>query len=93
MIKMYFLIFLLPDSSSESSSSCSTGGATNCHSQSSCVDYNPGYCCHCRSAHFGNGRVCLQEGTLCIHIFFKKKANHTMTDRSVNKLLYKVHIC
>ncbi|XP_021945973.1 nidogen isoform X2 [Folsomia candida] len=51
------------ESSPESSSSCASGGVTSCHSQASCVDYNPGFCCQCRrhGNFFGNGRVCLQE--------------------------------
>lgn len=54
------------ESSPESSSSCASGGVTSCHSQASCVDYNPGFCCQCRrhGNFFGNGRVCLQEGNV-----------------------------
>ncbi|CAG7838551.1 unnamed protein product [Allacma fusca] len=49
------------DSSSEISSSCSVG-ATNCHSQAECIDYEPGFCCACGQGYYGNGRTCLQDG-------------------------------
>ncbi|ODM99647.1 Nidogen-1 [Orchesella cincta] len=51
------------ESSSEASSSCAAGGFTSCHSSANCVDYEPGFCCQCTRGFYGNGRVCLQNGT------------------------------
>lgn len=38
-------------------------GATSCHSKANCVDYESGFCCHCKEGHFGNGKSCLPIGT------------------------------
>ncbi|XP_076380705.1 nidogen isoform X3 [Megalopta genalis] len=37
--------------------SCRTG-ATTCHSKASCMDYEVGFCCHCKQGFFGNGKSC-----------------------------------
>ncbi|XP_076628478.1 nidogen isoform X5 [Colletes latitarsis] len=37
--------------------SCRTG-ATTCHSKATCVDYEIGFCCHCKQGFFGNGKSC-----------------------------------
>lgn len=37
-------------------------GSTMCHSQGTCVDHNPGFCCQCGQSWFGNGRTCLPKG-------------------------------
>ncbi|XP_031842323.2 nidogen isoform X2 [Nomia melanderi] len=37
--------------------SCRTG-ATTCHSKATCVDYEVGFCCHCKEGFFGNGKSC-----------------------------------
>ncbi|XP_060821543.1 nidogen-like isoform X2 [Bombus pascuorum] len=34
-------------------------GATTCHSRATCVDYEVGFCCHCKQGFFGNGKSCL----------------------------------
>ncbi|XP_076766279.1 nidogen [Xylocopa sonorina] len=36
---------------------CRTG-ATSCHSKATCVDYEVGFCCHCKQGFFGNGKSC-----------------------------------
>ncbi|KAK9309648.1 hypothetical protein QLX08_000853 [Tetragonisca angustula] len=37
---------------------CRTG-ATTCHNRATCVDYEVGFCCHCKQGFFGNGKSCL----------------------------------
>ncbi|CAK9821012.1 Ndg [Anthophora plagiata] len=32
--------------------------ATDCHSKATCVDYEVGFCCHCKRGYFGNGKSC-----------------------------------
>ncbi|XP_051169856.1 nidogen isoform X3 [Leptopilina boulardi] len=46
------------DSMSNQQKTCSIG-ATSCHSKANCVDYESGFCCHCKQGHFGNGKSCL----------------------------------
>ncbi|XP_072345860.1 uncharacterized protein nid2a isoform X9 [Scyliorhinus torazame] len=33
-----------------------------CSHHASCTDYSSGFCCHCHSGYYGNGRECLPEG-------------------------------
>ncbi|XP_048455802.1 uncharacterized protein nid2a isoform X1 [Rhincodon typus] len=33
-----------------------------CSQQAYCADYSTGFCCHCHSGYYGNGRECLPEG-------------------------------
>ncbi|XP_067895206.1 uncharacterized protein nid2a isoform X2 [Heterodontus francisci] len=33
-----------------------------CSQQAYCADYSSGFCCHCHSGYYGNGRECLPEG-------------------------------
>ncbi|XP_078418707.1 uncharacterized protein nid2a isoform X5 [Cetorhinus maximus] len=33
-----------------------------CSQHASCTDYSSGFCCHCHSGYYGNGRECLPEG-------------------------------
>ncbi|XP_069773131.1 nidogen-2 isoform X2 [Narcine bancroftii] len=33
-----------------------------CSQHGYCGDYSSGFCCHCHSGYYGNGRECLQEG-------------------------------
>ncbi|XP_076239485.1 nidogen isoform X2 [Calliopsis andreniformis] len=52
----------LPDNIEEANTanqepSCRSG-ATSCHSKATCVDYEVGFCCHCKQGFFGNGRSC-----------------------------------
>ncbi|XP_043521391.1 nidogen isoform X5 [Frieseomelitta varia] len=37
---------------------CRTG-ATTCHNRATCIDYEVGFCCHCKQGFFGNGKSCL----------------------------------
>ncbi|XP_063040721.1 nidogen-2 isoform X2 [Engraulis encrasicolus] len=41
--------------------SCERGGQT-CSQNAYCSDYATGFCCHCRSGFYGNGRHCLPNG-------------------------------
>uniref|UniRef100_A0A4W3IF98 Nidogen 2 n=1 Tax=Callorhinchus milii TaxID=7868 RepID=A0A4W3IF98_CALMI len=34
-----------------------------CSQYAYCADYSSGFCCHCHSGYYGNGRQCLVEGT------------------------------
>ncbi|XP_017878833.1 nidogen-1 isoform X2 [Ceratina calcarata] len=52
----------VPDNVEDSSmtnqvANCRTG-ATSCHSKATCVDYEVGFCCHCKQGFFGNGKSC-----------------------------------
>lgn len=52
----------VPDNVEDSSATnevanCRTG-ATACHSKATCVDYEVGFCCHCKQGFFGNGKSC-----------------------------------
>ncbi|XP_031368253.1 nidogen isoform X4 [Apis dorsata] len=52
----------VPDNVEDSSATnevanCRTG-ATICHSKATCVDYEVGFCCHCKQGFFGNGKSC-----------------------------------
>ncbi|XP_012343370.1 nidogen isoform X2 [Apis florea] len=52
----------VPDNVEDSSATnevanCRTG-ATTCHSKATCVDYEVGFCCHCKQGFFGNGKSC-----------------------------------
>ncbi|XP_046389156.1 nidogen-like isoform X2 [Ischnura elegans] len=40
--------------------SCAAGG-TVCHIKATCIDYDPGFCCHCQNGYYGNGINCLKE--------------------------------
>lgn len=33
-----------------------------CSAHAFCTDYTAGFCCHCQSSFFGDGKHCLQEG-------------------------------
>ncbi|XP_066550833.1 nidogen-2 isoform X1 [Amia ocellicauda] len=33
-----------------------------CSQHGRCVDYSSGFCCHCQSSYYGNGRHCLPDG-------------------------------
>ncbi|XP_017755219.1 PREDICTED: nidogen-2 isoform X2 [Eufriesea mexicana] len=53
---------ITPDNIEDSSvtnqvANCRTG-ATTCHSKATCVDYEVGFCCHCKQGFFGNGKSC-----------------------------------
>lgn len=35
-----------------------------CSAFADCRDYRDGYCCHCRSGFYGNGKDCVAEGEI-----------------------------
>ncbi len=54
----------------ENADSCSSGGATLCHSRARCTDdtssssssSSGGFCCACHAGFYGDGRTCLPSG-------------------------------
>ncbi|XP_017793749.1 PREDICTED: nidogen-2 [Habropoda laboriosa] len=68
----------VPDTIEDSSATnqvanCRTG-ATSCHSRATCVDYEVGFCCHCKQGYFGNGKSC-QPNDVPLRVFGRVSGN------------------
>lgn len=61
---------------------CATA-ETYCHMQAKCIDYETGFCCHCKKGHYGNGKTCIRKD---IPLRVNGKVNLKINEEEANNL-------